>query len=175
MKVFRFRLKFCNDGTFLQVLETFNRWKRNTNIRIELKCISHSSLGTDSPFSDAEVHENLEAAFAWSCTTAADTIVRTSFAVGWEHHLLGIVRGFTKDLRCYAKPHREKMLQFLKIVETKTKEVQHAEARFYTTAFVVLARKGMSGELRRMILPSPLRDGGVPLASMPKLLLPHIK
>jgi hypothetical protein len=172
--VFRFASNFCNDDHFLQVLEAFDNWKKNTNIRIQLKCISHSSLGSDSPFSDSEVHENLEAAFAWSCTTAADTIVRTSFAVGWEHHLLGIVRGFTRDLRCYAKPHREKMLQFLKIVENKTKEVQHAEARFYTAAFIVLARKGMNCELRHMILPSPLRDGGVPLASMPKYLLPRL-
>ena len=168
MKCFIFGFNLDSEGRFLQILITLDTWEIHTNFQIHLECISHSAQA-------AEVHENMEAAFAWSCTTAADTIVRTSFAVGWEHHLLGIVRGFTKDLRCYAKPHREKMLQFLKIVETKTKEVQHAEARFYTTAFVVLARKGMSGELRRMILPSPLRDGGVPLASMPQLLLPHNK
>jgi hypothetical protein len=147
------------------VLKVLDEYKRNAEISFRLTCIAPLSQ-------QAEVHENLEAAFAWSCTTAADTIVRTSFAVGWEHHLLGIVRGFTRDLRCYAKPHREKMLQFLKIVENKTKEVQRAEARFYTAAFIVLARKGMNCELRRMILPSPLRDGGVPLASMPQLLRP---
>jgi hypothetical protein len=170
VKCFIFGLNLDSEGRFLQVLMTLDTWKINTNFKIHLRCISHA-------VQDAEVHENLEAAFAWSCTTAADTIVRTSFAVGWEHHLLGIVRGFTRDLRCYAKPHREKMLQFLKIVENKTKEVQHAEARFYTAAFIVLARKGMNCELRRMILPSPLRDGGVPLASMPQLLRPllHIK
>ena len=151
----------------MQVLISLDTWKIHTNFKIHLKCISHA-------VHEAEVHENLEAAFAWCCTTAADTIVRTSFAVGWEHHLLGVVRGFTRDLRCYAKPHRDKMLQFLKIVETKTKEVQHAEARFYTAAFIVLARKGMDCELRHMILPSPLRDGGVPLASMPKLLRPML-
>ena len=148
-----------------EVLIALDKWKINTNIKIHLTCVSHSS-------EDAEVHENMEAAFAWCCTTAADTIVRTSFAVGWERHLLGIVRGFTNDLRCYAKPHRGKMLQFLAIVETKTKELQHAEARFYTAAFIALSKKGMSCELRHMILPSPLRDGGVPLASMPKLLRP---
>ena len=148
----------------LKVLDVCNG---STNLSFRLTCIAPK-------WKSAEVHENLEAAFAWCCTTAADTIVRTSFAVGWEHHLLGVVRGFTRDLRCYAKPHRDKMLQFLKIVETKTKEVQRAEARFYTAAFIVLARKGMDCELRHMILPSPLRDGGVPLASMPKLLRPML-
>ncbi len=148
-----------------QVLKVLDECKGNTKLSFRLTCIS-------PPTQDAEVHENLEAALAWCCTTAADTIVRTSFAVGWEHHLLGIVRGFTADLCCYAKPQREKMLRFLKIVETKTKEVQHAEAKLYTAAFIVLSRKGMNCELRHMILPSPPRDGRVPLASIPTYLRP---
>ena len=152
------------------MLKVFDECKGNAKLSFRLMCIAPTTQ-------DAEVHENMEAAFAWCCTTAADTIVRTSFAVGWERHLLGIVRGFTNDLRCYAKPHRGKMLQFLAIVEAKTKEAQHAEARFYTAAFIALSKKGMSCELRHMILPSPLRDGGVPLASMPGLLrhLMHAK
>jgi hypothetical protein len=141
--------------------------KYDTDIRIHLTCISHNTTAT-------EPHENLEAAFDWCCTTAADTIVRTAFAVGWEHHLLGIVRGFAEELRCYAKPQREKMLRFLAIIESKTKAVQHAEARFFTAAFIVLSRKGIDRELRRMILPSPPRDGGVLLASMPQYLRPRL-
>ena len=108
----------------------------------------------------------------WSYTVAANAIATTTFSVGWERQLIAIVRGFAAEIaeRMSSSPQRTILLRFLECVEERVSAKQATEKEYYTTASIGMMRAGMDRDLRRMLLPGPTRDGGVPLALLPRFL-----
>ena len=106
----------------------------------------------------------------WCNTVAAEAIAETSFAVGWERELKAIASGFAAEIQRRAPPQREVLTRFLACVEQKLDAARAKHVALNVAAHIALTRRGIGNlDLRRMIVP-PSRDGGMPLALLPRYL-----
>ena len=96
-----------------------------------------------------------------------------AFDLGWELQVLEITHELSDEIALKERDARKlvETLWFLRCIEEYVFSKQRKERRFWVKASTTLSRLGITVDIQRLIMPGPIRYGGLPVALLPPCMI----